>query len=63
MGSGRRNTPENSPPFAFTFKVQGNVEKRIFDDMMAMVKDKYCSVLNRLDPAIEVKLESHIVPV
>jgi uncharacterized OsmC-like protein len=44
-----------------TFEVQGNVEQRVFDDIMAMVKDKYCSVLNSLDPAIAVKLESRVI--
>ncbi|MDQ7797632.1 MAG: OsmC family protein [Candidatus Edwardsbacteria bacterium] len=55
--------PRKFTSIALAFEVQGNVEQRVFDDMVAMVKDKYCSVLNSLDPAITVKLESRILAV
>ncbi|HAD82170.1 MAG: hypothetical protein A2509_00820 [Candidatus Edwardsbacteria bacterium RIFOXYD12_FULL_50_11] len=53
--------PRKFTSIALAFEVQGNVEQRVFDDMVAMVKDKYCSVLNSLDQAIAVKLESRIL--
>ncbi len=55
--------PRKFTSIVLAFEIQGNVEQKIFDDMMTMVKDKYCSVLNSLDPAITVKLEGRIVAV
>ena len=60
-GTRSEEHPRRFISIALTFEVQGNVEQRVVDDMVAMVKDKYCSVLNSLDPAIAVKMESRIL--
>lgn len=53
--------PRKFTSIALTFEVQGNVEQRVLEDTVALVKDKYCSVLNSLDPAITIKLESRVL--
>ena len=53
--------PKKFKSITLTFEVQGNVSREVLDGVLLLVKEKYCSVLNSLDPAINVKLESRVI--
>ncbi|HAD82175.1 MAG: hypothetical protein A2509_00790 [Candidatus Edwardsbacteria bacterium RIFOXYD12_FULL_50_11] len=53
--------PKKFKSITLTFEVQGNVSQEVLDGVLLLVKEKYCSVLNSLDPAINVKLESRVI--
>jgi putative redox protein len=53
--------PKKIKSITLTFEVQANVSLEILDGVLLLVKEKYCSVLNSLDPQMAVKTESRIV--
>ncbi|MDP2807305.1 MAG: OsmC family protein [bacterium] len=44
-----------------TFEVHGNIPPETMEGVLLLVKEKYCSVLNSLDPQTPVNIESRIV--
>jgi putative redox protein len=53
--------PKKFKSIILTFEVQGNVSREVLEGVLFLVKEKYCSVLNSLDPVITVKLESRVI--
>jgi putative redox protein len=43
------------------FELHGALPQKIVDDVIALAKDKYCSVLNTIGPETKVMTESRII--
>ena len=53
--------PKRYVEITLTFEVHGEIPLKTVEDTVTLAKEKYCSVLNSLDPAITVITESRVV--
>lgn len=53
--------PKRFISISLIFRVAADIDKDTLQGLLLMIKDKYCSVLNSLDPKIEVKIEGQVI--
>jgi putative redox protein len=56
-GRRREEHPRRYTSLTLRFDVTGEVSQTILEEVVRLAKEKYCSVLNTLDPNLEVLIE------
>jgi len=63
MADGQRSSehPKRYTTIDLGFEARGDIPKEALNDAVLLAKDKYCSVLNSLDPTIVVNVKSKVI--